>query len=186
MVGKSKTQTIKEAKRVAAHHQLIPKLIAMAEKGEPGERDVAKEKLKQLLKKYSLSENDLQKSKSKERVFKVNDWDDHMNLLLHCILDTKPEASMNGDKKARKICVLLTDLEYLEVAEKFNFYWSEYIKLKHSVFAAFILKNEIGIVEGVAEENSNDFHIEKITELIKNIEAKPFTNLKRKKLFEKS
>lgn len=82
--------------------KLISKLKDMAEKGEKGEREVAFEKLKEILKKYKLTEQGVLKPLAKNCTFKLSDWHDHLNLLVQCIQDTKPGVAMDGDKKGKK------------------------------------------------------------------------------------
>ncbi len=162
--------------------KLVSKLKAMVEKGEKGEREVANAKLKEILKKYNLTEIGVLQPLVKNYVFKVSDWHDHLNLLVQCIQDTKPGVSMDGDKRGKKLFVELNDIEYLEVMEKINFYWEEYTRLRTSVFAAFVLKNNIGISGNNEEACKNEFNIDEIVEYMKVINEKPFKDSNQKKL----
>lgn len=162
--------------------KLVSKLKVMAEKGERAEREVANAKLKEILKKYNLTEVGVLQPLVKNYVFKVSDWHDHLNLLVQCIQDTKPGVAMDGDKRGKKLFVELNDIEYLEVMEKINFYWEEYTRLRASVFAAFVLKNNIGIAGNKEETCKNEFNIDEIVEYMKVINEKPFKDSNQKQL----
>jgi hypothetical protein len=161
---------------------LVSKLKAMAERGEKGERDVAFAKLKEILKKYNLKEQGVLQPLVKNYVFKVSDWHDHLNLLVQCIQDTKPGVAMDGDKKGKKLFVELNDIEYLEVMEKVSFYWEEYTRLRASVFAAFVLKNKIGIIGNSDSNCKNEFNVDEIVECMKVINEKPFKDNSQRSL----
>ena len=118
---------------------LLDKLKALAERGEKHERNTARLKMNALMRKHGFSSGD-----SNYRTFKVSDWADHKNLLLQCILDTKPNAKMEGNKVSKKIHVTLNDYEFIEVLEKWDFYWKELLQQKKALFIAFVVKHNIG------------------------------------------
>ena len=120
----------------------LEKLKAMAEQGEKHERKVALQKMYALMRKHGFSSGD-----SNYRTFKVTDWNDHKNLLLQCILDTKPNAEMEGNKTSKKIHVTLNDYEFVAVLEKWDFYWKELLQQKKALFIAFVVKLDISFFE---------------------------------------
>lgn len=153
---------------------LLLKLKAMAERGEAHERDVAQIKLDDLIAKYNLEPG---KAKNDKRIFKVRDWAEHKNLLLQCIIDVKANAKMEGDKTGKKIYVELEDLEYIEVCEKWDYYWKEFLIQKEGLFTAFVVKNKIG-TNGNDEKNT-DLNEDRISETVKFmavIDQKKFAN----------
>lgn len=159
---------------------LLDKLRAMAERGEKNERIVAKIKLEDLLVKYDIQGN---YDKSNKRIFKVKDWADHKNLLLQCIVDTKPYARMEGYKAGKKIIVELDELEYILVSEKWEFYWKEYLIQKEALFAAFVLKNKIGIGNNYGDEEIiMPIDIKMVAKLTNLMTSSPFVNKRQKTL----
>lgn len=128
--------------------ELAKKLREMALKGTPNERIVAKKKLDEISVKYKI---DIEKLfypiTRKKRVFKLGSFLDEKDLIVHSIIDTFPEAQITGNEQLRQIHVLLSDAEYKEVNEKFCFYWDLYLKEREALLSAFIIKNDIGIVD---------------------------------------
>ena len=126
--------------------ELIKKVKVLAERGEKGERDVAKVKLKELMEKYQLTK--FEESKSKKRSFKLVDFNDCKTIMVHCILDTKKTAQVEGDERKKELYCGLTDEEYIDVCEKFNHYYPEFCNQREAFVKAFILTNNLGIVDG--------------------------------------
>lgn len=154
--------------------ELLDKLKAMAERGEKNERIVAQIKLEDLIRKYGILSHE---SKSNKRIIKVKDWLEHKNLLLQCIIDTKPDAKMEGYKAGKKIMVVLNDLEYILVCEKLEFYWKKYLHQKDALFIAFVVKNRIGI-EGNDGEKVKEIRIDvkKAASFVNAMETNQFIN----------
>lgn len=158
-------------------HKLLDKLTAMAERGEKHESQVAALKIKQLQKKYSLNNRSL----NNQRVFKVQDWADHKNLLLQCIIDSKPTAKMEGDKTKKAILVDLTEQEFIEVNEKWKFYWKKLSIQKDALFAAFVIKNKIGVNRlNNTPEDTRVYDINSIIKFVKTIDEKPLKRSQKK------
>jgi len=139
---------------------LIKKVKVLSERGEGGERETAKIKLKELTDKYQIKK--LDESKNVKRDFRLVDFNDCKTIMTHCILDTKPTAKISGNEKKQELYCTLTDVEYIEVCEKFNHYYPEFYKQKELLLKAFIIKNDLGIIdeESVSQNNQcyHDIH----------------------------
>jgi hypothetical protein len=157
--------------------ELVKKLNEMALRGEPNERLVAKKKLDEITKKYKVKIDKLTSVNSKKRIFKLVSYTDEKDILVHSILDTNPDAKLLGNEHLRQIYATLTDEEYKTVKEKFNFYWNEYLKERNALLAAFILKNDIGIVDSQEEEMEKD-----ISAIINYMDVLSSTKFNQKKL----
>jgi hypothetical protein len=157
---------------------LLSKLKAMAERGEKHERDVAKLKMKQLLAKYGLRQS---KTNSNYRTFKVTDWGDHKNLLLQCIIDTRPYAQMSGNKTYKKIYAELDSYQYIEVLAKWNYYWNELVQQKKALFIAFVVKNDIGIIDNYNNESEiKSYDMESVLNIMGTLKGERFKNSQQK------
>lgn len=125
---------------------LMSKVKALADKGEAGERETAKRKLAELLVKYNITK--FEESKYKKRSFKLSDFNDCKTIMVHCILDTVPKIDIDGNRSKKELYCKLTDEQYIDVCQKFNHYFPEFHKQREAFVKAFIIKNDLGIVEG--------------------------------------
>ena len=144
--------------------KLIAKVRNLAERGDKGERDNAKAKLQILLKKYNIKK--FEEQKNKERSFKLSDFGDCKTIMVHCILDTKKDSEITGDTRKKELYCKLTDEEYVDVCEKFNHYYPEYHKQKECFLKAFIITNDLGIID---VEDLFDTDIDSIIEVIGSV-----------------
>lgn len=154
--------------------ELSKKLREMALKGTPNEQASAQDKLDKICVKYGINIEELFFPKPrKKRVFKLKCFGDEKNLLIHSILDTYSEAKILGNEQLRQIQVQLSDTEHKEVQEKFNFYWGQYLEEREALLSAFIIKNNIGIIDSdKAEEIDKD--VNAIIEYMDIIKASKF------------
>lgn len=153
--------------------ELIKKVKILSERGEKNERFVAKAILKDLMAKYQIKKFD--EDKNKKRVFKLVDFGDCKTIMVHCILDTKPKASVDGSKQKKELYCFLTDEEYVSVCEKFNHYYPEFVKQREVFVKAFILANNLGIVDG--ESDVNDGDVNEIKKMLGNVKATNYKNV---------
>jgi hypothetical protein len=158
--------------------ELAKKLNEMALKGEPNERLVAKKKLNEISKKYNINFDKITTSVNcKKRVFKLKSYSDEKDILVHSILDTNPDVKLFGNEQLRQIYATLSDEEFKNVKEKFSFYWNEYLKERDALLAAFILKNDIGIVASKNDEEM-DKDVTAIINYMDNLSPKKFNQKK--------
>ena len=162
---------IKDSKKIK---ELIAKVKTLAERGEKGERENAKDKLKMLLDKYNITK--FEESKVKERFFKLVDFNDCKTIMVHCIIDTNRDAEIIGDARKKELYCKLTDKEYVDICEKFNHYYPEYYRQKESLIKAFIIKNDLGIdgIEDDDEVTISEDEINGINKIINSIVKKPY------------
>lgn len=150
---------------------LIKKVKELANRGDANERDVAKQKLNELMAKYDLKKFE---PKVRKRSFKLANYEDCKDIMVHCIIDTNPKSEIEGSLKSKELYVKLTDEEYVDVCEKFNHYYPEYYRQKQLFLKAFILKNEIGIVESENEEQEES-EIEDLVSVLNFVKEKRYS-----------
>jgi hypothetical protein len=153
---------IKDSKEIK---KLISKVKNLAERGDNGERDNAKAKLKILLEKYNIKK--FEEAKKKERSFKLSDFTDCKVIMVHCILDTNKDCQISGDARKKELYCKLTDEEYIDVCEKFNHYYPEYYSQKECFLNAFIIKNDLGIVD--SNIDSSDIDVDGLKEVMESV-----------------
>ncbi len=144
--------------------ELIKKLRTMATRGgTPAEKNLAKIKLKELAEKYKINPDEYYVDiPKKKKVFKVADWDDYKNIMVHCILDTAPFTEITGSQSERKLIANLTTKEFDEVLKKFSHYYELFRKEKEALLAAFILKNNLGIIDNEITDDKMEEDINSI------------------------
>jgi hypothetical protein len=133
--------------------QLLMKLKVMSERGTPNERISAQNKLDYICKKHRLNINEIFPPKPlKKRTFRLHSFTDEKDILVHCILDSSPESEITGNESTHQIHVKLSDKDYKEVLDKYQHYWKLYLKEREALLAAFIIKNNLGIVANSSTE----------------------------------
>ena len=153
---------------------LINKVKALSEKGVGGEKENAKIKLKELLDKYNLKK--FKENESKLRTFKLADFGDCKTIMTHCIIDTKKDAEIEGYKTKKELYCKLTDMEYIEVCEKFNHYYPEFHKQREAFIKAFIIKNDLGIID--SGQNDEDENLSIINNMLKSVKESKYKKTK--------
>lgn len=153
---------------------LMVKIKALADNGIDGEKETAKIKLNELLQKYNIKKFE-EKSK-KKRVFKLADFNDCLTIMTHCIIDTDENAKIEGIKAKKEIYCKLTDSEYIDVCEKFNFYFPIFDNQRKNFVKAFIIKNNLGITEKehTDTEKISDKDFFEISKMAKDININRF------------
>lgn len=150
----------------------LKKVKALSQKGEAGEREAAKNKLKQLRQKWGgLNENE---AKYKNRSFKLHDFEDCKTIMIHCILDSNNKAEIEGHLRKKELYTFLTDEQYADAIAKFNHYYPLYLKQKQSLLIAFLLKNNIGLSGPENESEQSDCDTTGVLEAMEAIKAHPY------------
>jgi hypothetical protein len=155
---------------------LLKKVKALADAGDTHERIVAQEKLSSLMKKYKIAK--FTEKAKKKRVFKLVNFEDCKTIMVHCILDTNESCQIDGSIQKKELYAAMTDLEYVDVVEKFSHYYPLYIKQKECLLVAFLLKNNLGVSAEQPTEDESQSSAEDIIELMGSISAAPY-NKKR-------
>lgn len=163
--------------------ELIKKLRVMAEKGTTYEKTSAQDKLDNICVKYGINIEELFHPKPrKKRVFKLSSFTDEKDILVHCLLDSFAEAEITGNESLRQIHVKLTDSEYQEVLSKFTHYWALYLKERDALLSAFIIKNDIGIINSETTESEVEQDIESILDYLNIVKEENYASVNRVRL----
>lgn len=167
--------------------ELALKILELKNRGDDHEREVATEKLEALLLKYNLTFEDIVSKDSFTREFKLHNLTDCIEILSQCIWDVKPTCDVRKVVAKKIILADLTHTEFIEVTEKYKFYWELYTKQKEEKFkplfdeflVAFIVKNQLGINnESFVDEKEQytEEKIESIASVASSIEKGDFTS----------
>lgn len=126
--------------------ELLKKLQALAERGEPGERDNARERLAALVEKYNISEADLSEDAVKEFSFTYHTPE--QKKLLHQLF-----YKINGERSVKRYThgrgsksVLLfygTAAEAAQIKVEYEFYCDLWQEEMEFLLSAFIQKHRI-------------------------------------------
>ena len=134
----------------------LHKLKQLAEMGDENERQSAHEILHRLLDKYNISVDEIEKPDKKQRLFKYKGFDDAKIILCHTIWSVVHEANVMCHKSKKQVYADMDYSQYIEVLEKYKFYWCEYYKSKQNFINAFILKNDLYSPTAPLEKQTDD------------------------------
>ena len=126
--------------------ELAKKIKALAEKGKGGERNAAKEKLERICQKYNISESELSTSdETKNYYIVINDSNERELLINVCcmILDV---PGFKWKEKNNCICINITQPEYENINNAFEYYRDMYNDYKRYLMQGIISRNVIGYI----------------------------------------
>ena len=126
--------------------ELAKKINALAEKGKGGERNAAKEKLERICQKYNISESELSISDvTKNYYIVINDSNERELLINVCcmILDV---PGFKWKEKNNCICIHITQPEYENINNAFEYYRDMYNDYKRYLMQGIISRNVIGYI----------------------------------------
>ena len=126
--------------------ELAKKIKALAEKGKDGERNAAKEKLERICQKYNISESELSISDvTKNYYIVINDSNERELLINVCcmILDV---PGFKWKEKNNCICINITQPEYENINNAFEYYRDMYNDYKRYLMQGIISRNVIGYI----------------------------------------
>ena len=126
--------------------ELAKKIKALAEKGKGGERNAAKEKLERICQKYNISESELSISDvTKNYYIVINDSNERELLINVCcmILDV---PGFKWKEKNNCICINITQPEYENINNAFEYYRDMYNDYKRYLMQGIISRNVIGYI----------------------------------------
>lgn len=126
--------------------ELAKKIKALAEKGKGGERNAAKEKLERICQKYNISESELSISDiTKNYYIVINDSNERELLINVCcmILDV---PGFKWKEKNNCICIHITQPEYENINNAFEYYRDMYNDYKRYLMQGIISRNVIGYI----------------------------------------
>jgi hypothetical protein len=115
----------------------IDKIKELANRGENGEKQNAIRKLEQLKDKYN--------KRRTLKSFKLLDYQDCKDIMVHCILNTDIDAKIEGNERRKEIYCELSDEEYRIVCETFNKFYPQYFDLRKNLLKNFIIQHNLGL-----------------------------------------
>lgn len=125
---------------------MLKKVNELAKNGVDGERETAQQKLEYLMKKYGVSISQLEQDAVTERVFKIKQ--EQKNFFIQVVFNVCGRVDVFYAKKDKhnkyiRQFVNVTELQYIEIMEKFEFYWAKYEADLVIFYKAFIHKNKL-------------------------------------------
>nr|DAL47613.1 MAG TPA_asm: Protein of unknown function (DUF2786) [Caudoviricetes sp.] len=129
--------------------ELLKKLKALVDRGIDGEKVSAEKKLKELMRKYDISENELLEDKIATVAFKYH-GKEQRRLLVQIIYkvtnctDFYTYRSINSRRKSKtSLGADVTAAQKIEIEFLFDFYAKQYEKERSNFLEAFIQKHEL-------------------------------------------
>lgn len=127
--------------------ELGKKLLALAEGGVDGEKATAERMLQSFMIKHSITIDDLREDVKKKREFKVMDIQyKFFTQIISNVCGRGRSVKYDPRKKysvKKPYWVDLTDMEYIEIKSKFDFYWKAYEIDMEIFYSAFVQKNKL-------------------------------------------
>lgn len=126
---------------------LAKKLHELAKRGVDGEKQNALDMLEKMMHKHGITWDMLDENKRKERVFKMRQ--EQKKFFIQVVGSVCGAGvsiySYNANKRRiiKRYMVELTDMEFIEVQAKFDFYWTKYNEDMELFYSAFIQKNKL-------------------------------------------
>jgi len=146
--------------------ETLKKLAVLAKRGEENERQTALGLLQRILQKYNLSISDLKDTDLKEREFNFTSRD-NLTILSQCIWSLNPDAQVSFDLGKNKVYVKLKSTEYIEIIEKFLYYYPLYEKEKMKLMLAFICKHGLTtITSDKCDNKENNMSNEEVKQVV--------------------
>lgn len=129
----------------------LKKILALAERGEQGEARNARLKLENELKKHGLTIEDLRSEQKTPRVFPYKTKDEmtlfFQILISVCGRNSEETKGAQYDSKGKRLFATLTDLQYLEILNMWEFHRKQFNKekkrLMRDCLSAYINKHDI-------------------------------------------
>lgn len=161
--------------------QTLIKVKELAERGEDGEKQVAQNKLKTLLDKYGIDISEIEFEKPIERNIKHHKDSDSRTILVQVIASVRKTGIFITKNKHLAHAELTYD-EYIEVLEKYKYFWGLYKKQKHIFQQAFITRNGLyskreSVCENPVEHEDSD----EIVKMMMSLKKGEFGGDKQKK-----
>lgn len=127
--------------------ELLKKLKALAERGESGERENAAAQLEKLMKKYGVSEEELERDAEQDCFFRYSQ-ETERRLLMQIVFSVTGKAGSETvgtytGRKRKKVAVKCTAAQKLEIEALYAFYKAAFEEELETFYSAFFLKNHI-------------------------------------------
>jgi hypothetical protein len=150
--------------------EVLKKLAVLAERGEENERQTALEMLKRLLQKYNITLPDLINLDEKEREFNYTSRD-NLTILAQCIWSVNTNAPVSFDSGKNKVYVKLKSSDYIEVVEKFIYFYPLFKKEKMKLMLAFICKHGLTTSPTDNSKGENNMSKEEMAQVIQMMQG---------------
>ena len=126
--------------------ELAKKIKALAEKGKDGERNAAKEKLERICQKYNISESELSISEETKNYYIVINDSNERELLINVCCMILDVPGFKWKEKNNCICIHITQPEYENINNAFEYYRDMYNDYKRYLMQGIISRNVIGYI----------------------------------------
>ena len=126
--------------------ELAKKIKALAEKGKGGERNAAKEKLERICQKYNISESELSTSEETKNYYIVINDSNERELLINVCCMILDVPGFKWKEKNNCICIHITQPEYENINNAFEYYRDMYNDYKRYLMQGIISRNVIGYI----------------------------------------
>lgn len=126
--------------------ELARKIKALAEKGNGGERNAAKEKLEKICSKYNISSSELIPTvESKDFYFIINDSNERDLLInVSCMVLNVP--GLKWKEKNNCVKMNITHENYKDIYNAFEYYKKMYNDYKRYIMQGIMMRNAIGYI----------------------------------------
>lgn len=122
--------------------KLLQKIKALAERGADGEKETAQAILQQLMKKYGVTDAELEQDEKKLTWFRYKDSNDERLLLQIIYMVTGNVAyQCKRERKLKQLGADCTIVDKMEIELNFEFYKRAMVKELEIFFSAFASKN---------------------------------------------
>ena len=126
--------------------ELAKKIKALAEKGNGGERNAAKEKLERICQKYNISDSELSISEETKNYYIVINDKNERDLLINVSCMILDVPGFKWKEKNNCICIHLTQSEYENINNAFEYYRDMYNDYKRYLMQGIISRHAIGYI----------------------------------------
>lgn len=174
--------------------ELVRKVKSLADRGIGGEAISAKIKLKRLYEKYNLTDADfveLQESYNRYFIFR-HEFDKTLLFSIICMIVEKPTVNCGESNKV--IRVKLTDEQYTNIVEAYEYYQKMFDDYSKYLMQAMISRNAIGYVPKSStssdtaapeeqpknpsnEKSNNEFDMVKLMKIAVALDANPWKKI---------
>ena len=126
--------------------ELAKKIKALAEKGKGGERNAAKEKLERICQKYNISDSELSISEETKNYYIVINDKNERDLLINVSCMILDVPGFKWKEKNKCICIHITQSEYENINNAFEYYRDMYNDYKRYLMQGIISRHAIGYI----------------------------------------
>jgi len=126
--------------------ELAKKIKSLAEKGNGGERNAAKEKLERICQKYNISDSELSISEETKNYYIVINDKNERDLLINVSCMILDVPGFKWKEKNNCICIHITQSEYENINNAFEYYRDMYNDYKRYLMQGIISRHAIGYI----------------------------------------